>query len=90
MELLLPVGGWIVAIIAAAFGLVAAVLPKKGTVENQLVDQLQEERNQLHLLLEAERRGIRVRDDYIAVLRAQINRHDAPPPAAWPKELTDG
>lgn len=90
MELLLPIGGWIVAIILGAFTLVAAVLPKKGTVEHQLLDQFQEERKELHALLAASRRRERLYDDYVDILRAQINNEKPPPPAAWPRELTGG
>lgn len=36
-------GGWITAIVVGALGLIGALLPKRGTLENTRIDQLQED-----------------------------------------------
>ncbi|MFT4156630.1 MAG: hypothetical protein QM630_01675 [Microbacterium sp.] len=37
------IGGWVVAVVLGALSLIAALLPKKGSIENARIDQLQED-----------------------------------------------
>lgn len=42
MEFFTSVGGWAVAVVVAVISVIGAVLPKKGSLEHQMLDQQQE------------------------------------------------
>ena len=81
-----------IAVLAGLATIIVAVINRRGRVENQLIDQLQEERIQLReeraelldRLIAIEHRE-RLRDDYIRELRSHIDRRRPPPPPPWPE-----
>lgn len=52
-------GGWITAIVVGALGLIGALLPKRGTLENTRIDQLQEDIQALREELKDQRTAAR-------------------------------
>lgn len=88
------IGGIIVGVIGLAAAAVTAWLPKKGSLEHQLIDQLQEQVNgqgqklaRLDKKVDELRFEIRIRDDYISTLRRAIEDRHEPPPPPWPEGL---
>lgn len=76
---------------------ITAFIPKKGSVEHQMIDQLQElletaATREKEILARESRQRVRemILEDYVDGLRAQINNNEGPPPKPWPKELTRG
>ncbi|NHI16878.1 hypothetical protein [Microbacterium excoecariae] len=87
-------GGWVFPIIGIVIAGLLALRPKKGDLEHRLIDQLQErieEQESRHERLESKvdalRVEIRIRDDYILVLRHAIDNRHEPPPPPWPEGL---
>lgn len=88
---------WVVPIIGSAlalFGVLKTVGVQKGTRENKLIDQLQEDmvrmRTEIDSLKEgqdASKKRERVRDGYISQLRYHIDAGHPPPAPEWPAEL---
>lgn len=78
--------------------IVTAVMPKKGTAENALIDQQQEEIKRRDEAIDARDRVIeaknaeilqriqreRILSDYAESLRMQISNGEGPPPKSWP------
>lgn len=90
-EMILAIVSLISVVAGAA---VSKFIPQKGSVENLLIDQLQEQLNHAFTRIEAlesmektHRRESRMRDDYIALLRRYIEDGHAPPPPPYPEGL---
>lgn len=78
--------------------IVTKVIPQKGTAENALIDQQQEEIKRRDEAIEARDRVIEIKDaeilrrinrervlsDYAEALRMQISNEEGPPPKSWP------
>lgn len=78
----------VVALIAAVAGVVVAILNRRGTRENALIDQLQEQLASVETRVNASLHRERIRDDYIHELRDHIDQRKPPPPPPWPEGLT--
>lgn len=61
-------GGWITAIVTVIVGGAIALWPKKGTLEHQLIDQLQEEVTGLRTRVDAVEAREVIRERYVRVL----------------------
>lgn len=83
------------ALVGLVSGIIVAVittiLPKKGSLENQLIDQLQEtivrqdkQAETTEVLIKVLRGEVRILEDYASDLRKQISDGDPPPPKPWP------
>lgn len=90
-EVILAVVSLISVIAGAA---VSKFIPQKGSVENLMIDQLQEQLNQAFTRIEALegrdkefQREAREKDDYISELRRHIEERKAPPPPPYPERL---
>lgn len=78
-------------IVAGIGGLVALLVAKtnkRGTNENALIDQLQEEIARVDGKLDESLKRERIRDNYIHQLRDHIVQEKPPPPPEWPEGLT--
>lgn len=96
MDLLALTQSPLIIAIVGALGLaggsfLTARIQKRGTVENLLIDQLQEQVAAADRRTEAvekreraQRRRERMLDDYIAQLRQHISDGNPPPPPPWP------
>jgi hypothetical protein len=85
----------ITALIGGGAAYLVARLNKRGTAENALIDQLQEERvndakriDVVETRLNASLQRERIRDNYIHQLRDHIVQEKPPPPPDWPDGLT--
>lgn len=65
-------GGWITAIVVGALGLIGALLPKRGTLENTRIDQLQEDINGLRTELKEQREAYGEQSDRIDNLEQML------------------
>lgn len=88
---------WVVPIVGSAlalFGVLKTVGVQKGTRENKIIDQLQEQMQSMrddiaNLKTEQDKskKRERARDDYISRLRYHIDSGHPPPAPEWPDEL---
>lgn len=64
---LTAIGGWVVAVIVAAFAAVASLFPKKGSLEHQMIDQKQED-------IDQKQKEIDGKDARLGSLEARVDR----------------
>ncbi len=87
-QLLILIGVALTAVGGVLGAIIQAVLPKKGSAENQLIDQLQEQLAAVERRERIVRQRERILDDYANQLREHINDRQPPPPPMWPSALT--
>lgn len=88
---LASMGGWFASIIVAGIGgwttYLVAKANRKGTSENLLIDQYQEDNKELRLTIKRQEDRERILIDYVYKLHQHIMEGKAPPPPEFPKEL---